>query len=98
MIPIKAAPRDVRRVEAQVVAVPPELPRRGSSKSGGSNGAQGTVNDFKEAPEWVKILVIFLTSAVVAFFEFAICKSTFRMLGSNCMDLHTFLLTPPGYL
>ena len=77
---------------ANSAAVPPSLASRASANS--KNGAQAAGNDFKEAPEWVKLLVIFLTSGVVAFFEYAICKSAFRMPLSNWLDLaHTAAIT-----
>lgn len=51
--------------------------------SGSGDGTGESSGQFQQAPEWVKLVVIILTSAVVAFFEFAICRRAFRMLSSN---------------
>lgn len=96
IVPLVASTVGRRVVVSHSVVVPPVLPSRTSANSGSSSASQGASNDFKEAPEWVKLLLIFLTSAVVAFFEFAICKSAFRTLLSNCLALIT-AACPPGY-
>jgi hypothetical protein len=50
---------------------------------GHENGTGKAPNDFRQAPEWVKLVVILLTSSVVAFLEWAICRRAFRMPRSN---------------
>jgi hypothetical protein len=91
-----------RVAAAHSAAVPPEHSPGATGSSTRGSIPKRAASDFKQAPEWAKVLVILLTSTFVACFEFAICRSTFSNApfkfgcpACNAAELDGMLTTVP---